>query len=230
MPPEGYQPQPAPVTIRPPAGTRPGVLGIAMVLSSLVLVGGVSFAVGRLTAPSTGGSGSGANTLPGAGLTGARRVFGAPGQVDSNQAAQAAASQAPDAQAPAASPDTGTQGGGVPGGGQGFPGGGRGLGGTPSLIGTVTSIGDASITIQLESGQALDVATGDATQYHQQQPIDRSQITVGAPVQVQVDGLGGFGGRFPGGGQGGPAASAAPGQPGDGSGQLTATDVTVLEP
>jgi hypothetical protein len=88
----------------------------------------------------------------------------------------------------------------------------------------VTEVGDAGITVQLANGDTVVVATGEATAYHAQQPIDRTSIVPGDQVQVQVQVTGFGGGR----GQGGPAASPGAGQaPGGG---LTATDVTVLAP
>ena len=114
---------------------------------------------------------------------------------------------------------TTTQGNGTPQQG-GF--GGRRAGTT----GTVTAIGDGSITITTSNGQTTQAAITDATTYHQQAAATAADVTVGSPIRVTVSGFGGFGGGQGGfgaqPGQGGVAASPAAGAAGP---TISASDV-----
>ena len=99
---------------------------------------------------------------------------------------------------------------------------GRGFGGRGGLQGTVTAVDASGLTVQLASGQELQVTTSADTQYYRRSDGAASDVTVGSQVLVQL--AGGFG--RPGGfGQGGADASQAPG-----SAPATASDITVLEP
>jgi len=106
---------------------------------------------------------------------------------------------------------------------------GRGGFGRGGLTGTVSSVGDGTITITTASGPTLDVATTDTTTYHQQAAATAADVTVGSSIRITA--AGGFGGGFGGGqpGQGAPAASAAPGGAAPAA-AITASDVEVLLP
>ncbi len=213
-------------------------------LSLVVAVAGVAFAVGRETAPrsaatTAGGTGSarggfGAGT--GTGTTGSgtgsgngqNAVVAPPASAAPNAVGQqqAAASVAPAASGAPTGAGTGTVTlPGLPQGGD-DQGGGRGFGGRGGLTGTVTAVGDGTISFTTASGQTTDVATTDTTTYHQQTPATAADVVVGSSVRITAQG--GFGGGFgdrP--GQGAPAASAAPGAV-VASTTPTATDVQIL--
>lgn len=93
--------------------------------------------------------------------------------------------------------------------------GGAGFGG--SVTGTVVSVSDSSMTVQLADGQTVEVALGSSTTYHNQTSASSSDIAAGDTVQVQVSGGNGAG----------PNASASASAS---SGTRTATDVTVTGP
>ena len=76
---------------------------------------------------------------------------------------------------------------------------GRGGFGRGGLTGTVSAVGDGSISITTANGQTLDVATTDTTTYHQQAAATADAVTVGSSIRITA--AGGFGGGF-GGGQG----------------------------
>lgn len=104
---------------------------------------------------------------------------------------------------------------------------GVGSGGLRSLVlrGTVTAVTDGRLTIQLASGQSVEVELGADTTVHRQAPASSSDLAVGSSVLVQLAGGAGAGGQQ--GAFGGPAGS--PGA--TGARQLgTAADVTILSP
>ena len=97
----------------------------------------------------------------------------------------------------------------------GAPGDRGGFGGSASVTGTVVSVSDSSMTIQLTDGQTVQVAIGSSTTYHNQTAATSSNVAAGDTVQVQVSGTDGANAG---------ASSAAS------SGTRTATDVTVTGP
>jgi len=210
-----------PMSVAKRKSGRARVVDMVFGLSMLIAVGGVAFAIGRATAPT-----STATNAPFAGLG------GFPGRTGQNAVVPPAASSAPDVSvqqqaAPSgapviASPGTGT----VPGAPQGAAPGGFGRGG---LTGTVSALGDGTITFTTADGQTTEVTTTDSTTYHKQAAATAADVTVGSSVRITM--AGGFGGGFGGGqpGQGLPAASAAPGGAA-GVPTLSATDVEILLP
>jgi hypothetical protein len=107
--------------------------------------------------------------------------------------------------------------GGFPGanasGSLGAFGGGAAFGGSASVTGTVVSVTDSSMTLQLADGQTVQIATGSSTTYHNQTAGTSASVAAGNTVQVQVSG-----------GSAGAGASASASA---GAGTRTATDVTV---
>jgi hypothetical protein len=122
--------------------------------------------------------------------------------------------------------------------------GGAGRGGfRAGLTGTVSAIDATSISVTAADGTVTQVATDASTVWVQQTVITRDRVTVGSSVRFTVaGGPGGFGGGFPGGGQGqgagqggqapqgGFPAPGASGAPGGNGFSLTASDVEVLLP
>ena len=143
------------------------LLGIALV----VAVGGVAFAVGRMTAPQTA-------AFPNGGPAGGN-FFGGPG-----------ASFAPGASF-------------VPGGNG--PGGGLFGAGGVTLEGTVESVSGDTLTIRTVDGQTVELTVPDGLPYHSQAAASSDDVTSGSTVIVRVDV-----------------------QAGQGSNQLTASDVTIV--
>ena len=147
------------------------ILNLALGAAVLVAVAGVSFAVGRATAPASATVGSGTVFVPGQG-----GVF-VPGDNGGDL------------------PDMSFD----PNGNGGFPGGGQGrglpgdrgfgaFGGGLTMTGTVDSISADSITIKLESGQTITVGLDASTTYHQQADAAASDVTTGDTVQLQLAG------------------------------------------
>lgn len=174
----------APVT---PVRTRrkgPGALDIVLGAAVLVAIAGVSFAVGRTTAP--------------AASAGPSRPFGGGGGAF-----------------PSLAPGETLDPNNLPGGG-GFPSGGNGQGrfpgGVPSITGTIKAVDGGSITIQLSTGNTIEIAINDGTAFHELSDAEAGDVTVGATVQVEVEG---FGRPGAGGGSGANATG-------------TATDVTLV--
>ena len=144
------------------------LLGLALV----VAVGGVAFAVGRMTAPQTAAFPNGG---PGGG-----NFPGGPG-----------ASFAPGA-------SFGAGFGGGPGGGL------FGAGGV-TLEGTVESVSGDTLTIRTADGQTVEVTVPEGMTYHSQAAASSDDVTSGSSVLVRVDV-----------------------QAGQGTNQLTASDVTIV--
>jgi len=96
----------------------------------------------------------------------------------------------------------------------------RGLfgGGGPTLSGTVVSVDNGTLTLKLASGTTMTVALGPSTTYHSSTTAAASDVTVGATVDVRLQG-----GRFTQGGGAGATSSGAPSS----AAPLTARDVTV---
>jgi hypothetical protein len=120
----------------------------------------------------------------------------AAGRVTAPATAAAAARQGFGAGGPTAS--------GAPGG---FGGGGAGAGGV-ALQGTVTAVTADSITLQLASGQSVTIPIDAQTTWHERTAATSADVTTGSSVIVQLQGGRGAGGQ----GNGGPAASGAPGR------------------
>lgn len=113
--------------------------------------------------------------------------------------------------------------------GAGGPGG-FALGGKLAVDGTVTAVTADSLTVKTANGQEVTVALNGSTAYHQATSATASDVALGSPVTVRVDG--GFrgngnanGGNGNANGQGGQGGT---GQTGTGqTPRLTASDVTV---
>ncbi len=183
---------------------------------------------GTGTGQGTGGTGQNAIVVP--------QASGAPGAVG-QQAAQSGAPVIPGAGTGTGS-GTGTTGTGTTGTGTGTgtgagTGSGTGAGTTSGrqggfgaragLTGTVSAIGDGTISYTTATGATTEVATTETTTYHQQTPATAADVVVGSSVRITVEG--GFGGGRPGGVA--PAASAAPGAA-PATTRPTATDIQVL--
>ncbi len=227
---------PAAAVVKRKSG-RARAVDVVFGLSMLVAVGGVAFAVGRATAPPSS-AGAGARTGNFAGRTGQNAGTGqgngtgqnaGTGQgnggtgTGQNAVVLPQASGAPVAVGQQAAPSgapvipgngTGTGTGAGTGTGQNAGTGagaaqGGGFGRRAGLTGTVSAVGDGTITYTTTDGQSTEVATTDTTTYHQQAAATGADVTVGASVRITP--AGGFGAGGPGQAQGAPSASAAPG-------------------
>jgi hypothetical protein len=187
----------APIASAPPPVVEPVVpttrsrssaaLNVLLGLALVVAVGGVAFAVGRVTAPAAAaGTGAGRGLANGNGN----------GQF---------------LQGPNAS--------GAPGRG------GLGQAGGLSIQGTVEAVSATSLTLKTASGQTIEIALTPSTTYHERTAASATDVTTGSTVVVQLEG-----GRFPGGGGGGPTGSGAPTASGStgGAGFGSASTVTVV--
>lgn len=150
------------------AKQRLSLLNALLGLALVVAVGGVAFAVGRMTAPQTAAFPNGG---PGGG-----NFPGGPG-----------ASFAP-----------GASFGGGPGGGL------FGAGGV-TLEGTVESVSGETLTIRTADGQTVEVTLPEGITYHSQSSASSDDVASGSTVLVRVDV-----------------------QPGQGTNQFTASDVTIV--
>jgi preprotein translocase subunit YajC len=204
----------APVTRHQSGGERAADLLLRLAL--VVAMAGVAFSVGRATAPKTastagfptgfaGFGNQGTGTTPGDGSgNGAVVVPQASGNPTTNDQV-AAPSGAP--VVPSTGDGTGTNNGGT--GQGGFPGGGfPGAGGFGGLTGTVSAVGDGTVSYITANGQTVQVATTADTTYHQQQAASAADITLGSTVRITVGGDLGGGGQ-PGGGNGTPSLTAS---------------------
>ena len=171
---------PAPIVV--PAGrSRRDPLPIVLALAALVAVGGISFAAGRLSAPTAvarTGLGGAAAGLPGNGQRGGlANGQGVPGFGN--------------------------------GQGNGFGNVGRALGTGLAIRGTVTAVAVDHITIRTDAGQTVDIPTGAATTYHHQAAATSTEVTAGTSVLVQLEpNAAGVGQPAP---STGPSASGLPG-------------------
>jgi hypothetical protein len=209
------QPADAAPSVAPPPPPKPSRSGghagagtLILAVGLFVAVGGVAFAVGRVTAPATSAA-VGGRTF-GNGANG--------GQVFTGDIALPNGSFAPGASF-------------VPGA-DGFRAFGGALGG---LSGTVTALTADTLTLQVggASGRTIEIPLSSSTTYHTERPATAADVTVGAEVTVRTE----RGAVAPGqGGQGGqpgevPQASRAPGAGGPPELTVgTATDVTVIPP
>jgi hypothetical protein len=132
-------------------------------VAALVAVGGIGFAVGHLTAPSSaaqatfsrnrGGTLPGGGEFPGGGAGNFPTL--APGQTFNP---------------------------GQLGNGNG------GLRvGSSDVTGTVQSVNGSSMTVQLANGQTVTISLTGSTTYHGETAATADQVTVGSSVMVQVD-------------------------------------------
>lgn len=196
--------QRVPVSPKPQRKSSSGGTAV-LVLAGIVAVGGIAFAAGRLTAPTaaaatTNGT-TGSSGTGANGTTGTNRngfVFGNGG--------------------------TGGTGGGGLGAGL------NGLAGATSVMiaGTVSAIGNGTLTLTLPSGSTIQILTGTSTTYHAQAAATSSDVKVGSKVEIQT--AGGGGGRFFG-GAGAPGASPSPGASGETTLNTarTAKDITIVQ-
>ncbi len=156
-------PTPGPAQASAPAPGRPKASGgssrgttILYIVAGLIAVGGVAFAVGRVTAPAATAS----TSRFGTGAAAFRAEFGA------------GSSFAPGA------------GRGLLGGGTGA--GGLAGGAAISLSGTVQSITGTTMIVKTASGSTVTVNLGSSTTYHKQAAATASDVTTGSQVVVQV--------------------------------------------
>jgi hypothetical protein len=108
---------------------------------------------------------------------------------------------------------------GVPGGGRngGF---GALAGGGTAITGSVTAIGNGTITIQTSAGTPVTITVPSTATYHGQTAASATDVTVGSQVQVTINRAGFRGGA--------PDASGAPAaSPGAGL-TISATDITIV--
>ena len=151
----------------------PSLVNALLGLALVVAVGGVAFAVGRLTAPPTSAfpnGGPGGGNFPGG--PGASFIPG---------------------------------GSFAPGFGGNGPGGGLLGAGGLTLEGTVESVSGDTLTIRTADGQTVEVTLPEDTAYHSQASASSGDVTSGSTVLVRVDV-----------------------QAGQGTNQLTASDVTIV--
>ena len=147
----------------------PSMLNALLGLALVVAVGGVAFAVGRMSAPQTAAFPNG----------GPGNFPGGPG-----------ASFAPGASF-------------IPGGNG--PGGGLFGAGGVTLEGTVESVSGDTLTIRTADGQTVEITLSEDATYHSQASASSGDVTSGSNVLVRVD-L----------------------QAGQGTNQVTASDVTIV--
>jgi pilus assembly protein FimV len=159
------------------------IINIVLALAVMVAIGGVAFAVGRITAPATAAA-AGTGGLGRGGFGGAAGGTGAFGGTG-------------------AAGGTGARGGFGAGGAAGL--------GDITVQGTVTDVSATGVTIKTATGLEVQVSTDGTTTYHQQAAGANTDVAVGKTVLVQVAGVGGLGG-FAGGrrGTGATGASGAP--------------------
>ncbi len=160
---------------------RRTLLDIVLVVAVAFAIGGVGFALGRVSAPATQAA---------AGLSGNFRGGG---------------------QLPGA--------GQLPGGGQ-LPGAAQGRGGFAgggiALRGEVVDVAADHLTLELESGQTVQIALDTSTTYHRQAAATSGDVTRGSQVVVQLTPRG--------------AGTGTPGSGTDGLRLGGASDVTVVAP
>jgi hypothetical protein len=143
-----------PVTPARPKRSNAG--GFLLTVAAVIAVGGIAFAVGRVTAPATTNAVAGANGFGNGGFGNGGFGNGANGGPGSSFAP-----------------------------GEGFAGRG-GLRGAIATEATVTAVAPDHLTIQIgNSGQTIDVKTDSSTTYHTQQAATSSAVTAGSKVLIQ---------------------------------------------
>ena len=157
-----------------PAGGRPGarssrtIIPAVLAVALAILIGGLGFAAGRLTAPSPERFGNGFRVPAGLGFqnnnnpqTAPRNRGQSPGNVGPFQGGQFQGTQglAPRPQ------------------------------GTSALRGTVVSTSDTALTLKLANGQTVDIAVDSGTGYHRQADATAADVTTGSTVIVSLGGI-----------------------------------------
>ncbi len=156
----GYEPaaptKPAPAPQAPRRGSSSRSTSILLGVAAIIAVGGIAFAVGRMTAPTasaaTGRFGTG-------NFGGAAREFG------------------PTASFAPGEGRVGAFGGTLPG-----IGGAAGI----AIDGTVQSVSGSSMTVKTSSGQTVTVDLGPSTTYHTATSASASSVKPGSSVRVQL--------------------------------------------
>jgi len=178
---------------------------VLLFIAALVAVGGIGFAVGHLTAPTT--TAQNPTTNGGNGRNGGfPRGSRAPGQsFDPNQF-----------------PGNGGNGGTGRTGAGGF--------GSVGITGTVDAVNGNTLTIKLANGSTVTVNLTGSTTYHNETTGSSTDVQSGKTVIVQID-AGGFGGgpNAGTGAAGAPGSSAAPAASGAGR-TITAKDILITTP
>lgn len=171
--PEPFYTPPAPPARRAGGGSRG--LNLALAAAVLIAACGVSFAAGRVTAPTALASSTGQSGLARGGQNG---LAGAPNGSSGPLASGGAL--------PNASFNPNANGNAF---GRGDDNGlGRGAFGSPTVQGTVTDVSSTSITVQLSSGATVTVGLNGSTTYHLQSTGSQSDVAAGKTVILQVNG------------------------------------------
>jgi hypothetical protein len=99
--------------------------------------------------------------------------------------------------------------------------------GSIAISGSIVAMGNGTITVQPAGGSGtVQIAVPSTTTYHSQAAASSTDIAIGTPVQVTVNGRQFRGGPDASGAPGG-AANASPGASGAPGLNLTATDILV---
>jgi hypothetical protein len=172
----------------PPARKSGGARGLNLALAGALLIAGcgVSFALGRATAPAAAASVGG----PGQGQTGQGLPGGQnPPAGDPNGGTGTGNGPIPSG-GPNPSFDLNGNGNGEGGEGRGPGDGGFGRGGfgSPSIQGTVQATDGKSITLKLANGQTITISLDANTTYSQQTAGSASDVAVGKTVIVSING------------------------------------------
>ena len=173
--PEPFYTPPAPPARR--SGGGASGMTIALAVAVLIAGCGVSFAVGRATAPAaaTAGTGQVAPGDPNGGAPG--------GGVPASGAPLTRGGNLPNA-----SFDLNGNGSGDTGRGPGDGRGPGGFGGGASIQGTVAATDGKTLTLKLANGQTLTIKLDASTKYAQQAAGNASDVAVGKSVIVAVTG------------------------------------------
>jgi hypothetical protein len=142
-------------SVRPPKQDRKTV--ILLFVAALIAVGGIGFALGHVTAPSTTGAANPSGGPGGFGQGGLPSL--APGQTFNS-----------------------SQFGGAPGNDAGIA-----AGVTGGISGTVQSINGSTMTIQEADGTSVTVDLSGDTTYHGETSASSGDVKVGTGVTVQID-------------------------------------------
>jgi hypothetical protein len=176
--PEPFDPSTLEQPVAPVRGTGGSTraLNLALGVAVLVAASGISFALGRASAPAVAAA-------PAANVGGANGGGAANGGPDPANGG---------GNLPGASFNVNGNGGGPGGGGDDNPGaigGGNGIGrGDMSVQGTVQSVAANGITIALAGGRTVTIGTDGSTTYHAQAPAAASDVTAGKTVIVRLGG------------------------------------------
>ncbi len=176
---------PAPVPAPRPASRRRGIVDVVLVVAAVVAVGGVGFALGRVTAPTTNQAAFRTNGQFGGQFPNGGQGNGGQGNGGQGNGGQGNGGQGGNgAQGNGGQGGNGAQGNGGQGGlGQGgFAAGGLGI----TLSGEVTEVAADHLTLKLANGQTIQIATTGTTTYHTQAAATAADVKTGSTVQVQV--------------------------------------------